>query len=209
MDFEIIGEITHIETIARGSGVRDEVLIMTRKAKATMNDLHNVPEHGKAELVNGELLLMAPTGGMPGRASGKIYRSIDDYEHHQGGGYAFGDNVGFLVNLPNRQSFSPDAAFYTGELRMGFLQGAPVFAGEVRSENDYGDKAEEEMAKKRADYFAAGTLVVWDVDLLSDDVIRVYRASDPNNPTVYRRGELAEAEPAVPGWRMPVDELFS
>jgi hypothetical protein len=39
-------------------------------------------------------------------------------------------------------------------------------------------------------------------------VVRVYRASNPEDPTIYRRGEMAEAEPAVPGWRMPVDELF-
>jgi Uma2 family endonuclease len=77
-----------------------------------------------------------------------------------------------------------------------------------RSEGDYGPKAEEAMAAKRADYFAAGTRVVWDVDLLCDDVVRVYRAGDPNQPTVYRRGEMAEAEPAVPGWIMPVDDLF-
>jgi Uma2 family endonuclease len=64
------------------------------------------------------------------------------------------------------------------------------------------------MAKKRADYFAAGTKAVWDVDLESDEVVRVYRASSPNDPTVYRRGETAEAEPAVSGWTMPVDELF-
>jgi hypothetical protein len=50
--------------------------------------------------------------------------------------------------------------------------------------------------------------VVWDVDLLSDDVVRVYRASNPHTPKVYRRGELAEAKPAVPGWTMPVDDLF-
>jgi hypothetical protein len=43
---------------------------------------------------------------------------------------------------------------------------------------------------------------------LSEDAVRVYRADDPQNPTVYRRGEEAEAEPAVPGWRFPVDELF-
>jgi hypothetical protein len=38
--------------------------------------------------------------------------------------------------------------------------------------------------------------------------VRVYCASDPENPTVYRRGERAEAEPALPGWEMPVDHLF-
>ncbi len=91
---------------------------------------------------------------------------------------------------------------------MKFLEGEPVFAVEVRSEGDYGPKAERAMAKKRADYFAAGTQVVWDVDLLSETVVCVYRESDPDNPQVYRRGEMAEAAPAVPGWTMPVDDLF-
>jgi Uma2 family endonuclease len=81
-------------------------------------------------------------------------------------------------------------------------------AVEVRSANDYGPKAEEKMAEKRRDYFAAGTMVVWDVDLLSEEVVRVYRATDQENPTVYRRGQSAEAEPALPGWTMPVDDLF-
>ncbi len=91
---------------------------------------------------------------------------------------------------------------------MRFFEGAPVFAVEVRSEGDYGPRAEADIAEKRADYFAAGTLVVWDVDLLADDVVRVYRSTDPEHPTVYRRGETAEAEPAVPGWSMAVDDLF-
>ena len=67
---------------------------------------------------------------------------------------------------------------------------------------------ERAMQAKRADYFACGTLIVWDVDLLSPEVIKGYRASTPDNPTPYRRGDIADAEPAVPGWRMPVDDLF-
>ncbi len=38
--------------------------------------------------------------------------------------------------------------------------------------------------------------------------MRVYRASDSAQPTVFRPGEIAEAEPAVPGWSLPVDALF-
>jgi Uma2 family endonuclease len=83
-----------------------------------------------------------------------------------------------------------------------------VFAVEVRSENDYGETAEKDMASKRRDYFAAGTLVVWDVDVLKEEVIRVYRASNPEEPQIYRRGEVVEAEPALPGWTMFVDDLF-
>ncbi|MBV9863739.1 MAG: Uma2 family endonuclease [Abitibacteriaceae bacterium] len=177
--------------------------------EAKIEALYQVPENRKAEIVNGELILMSPTGDEPGYAGDEIFVALREYARRTGTGRAYGDNKGFLVQLPHRESFSPDAAFYTGPRSgMRFLQGAPVFAVEVRSEGDYGPAAERAMTQKRADYFAAGTLVVWDVDLLSEDVIRVYRASDPNHPALYRRGETAEAEPAVPGWSFSVDNLF-
>jgi Uma2 family endonuclease len=183
---------------------------MATKPKATIEDLYRVSDNGKAEIVNGELVLIAPTGFLPSRASLNIAASMRQYERQRGIGHAFADNAGFRVNLPHRESFSPDAAFYTGRhTGMRFLEGAPIFAVEIRSEGDYGPAAERALAGKRADYFAAGTLIVWDVDLLGDDTIRVYRASAPDQPTIYRRGEVAEAEPALPGWRMPVDELFA
>ncbi len=177
------------------------------KSGAHIEDLYTV--EGKAELVDGKLMLMSPTGDMPGRAGGAVYLRLREYERRTGAGRAYTDNVGFLVNLPNRKSFSPDASFFTGKrFGMKFLKGAPIFAVEVRSESDYGPAAERDMAAKRRDYFTAGTLVVWDVDLLGDDVVRVFRAGDPDHPTIYRRGQQAEAEPALPGWSMPVDELF-
>jgi Uma2 family endonuclease len=182
---------------------------MSTKTEATVDDLYRVPENGKAEIVNGELVLMSPTGGVPGRTSGEIYVSLREYERQVGGGYALPDNVGFIVNLPNRRSFSPDAAFYKGELRGGlFLEGAPVLAVEVRSEKDYGPVAEIKMAQKRADYFAAGTLVVWDVDVLRAKVIHVYRATEPESPTTYQIDEVAEAEPAVPGFSILVRQVL-
>jgi len=48
---------------------------------------------------------------------------------------------------------------------------------------------------------------VWDVDLRAA-VVRAFRAADAERPTVYTRGDEADAEPAVPGWSMPVDDLF-
>jgi len=179
---------------------------MSTKVAATIEDLYKVD--GKAELVNGEIVHMSPTGGLPSYAASEIFVSLHRYAKTAKTGRAVGDNAAFKVNLPHRKSFSPDAAFYMGGLTMKFFEGAPVFAVEVRSEGDYGSKAEREMAKKRADYFAAGTRVVWDVDLLSEDVVRVYRRTEQQHPQIYRRGEVAEAEPAVPGWTMPVDNLF-
>jgi len=179
---------------------------MATRTPATIADLYCVP--GKAELVNGEIVMMSPTGGVPGYAAGRVFISLDRYAAERRSGYAIGDNVAYVVDLPHRQSFCPDASYYVGPLSMKFIDGAPQFAVEVRSEGDYGSAAERAMADKRADYFAAGTQVVWDVDLLHPAVVRVYRADNPKQPTIYGRGESAEAEPAVPGWRMLVDDLF-
>ena len=183
---------------------------MARISPTIIDELYRASEKGKAEIVEGEIILMPPTGDLPSSAAGAIFASLFDYARRTRSGRAYSDNTGFLVDLPNRLSFSPDASFYVGERSgMRFLEGAPVFAVEVRSATDYGPKAERDLTDKRGDYFAAGTQVVWDVDLLAEGEVKVYRSGDPHHPTVYRRGEVAEAEPAVPGWRIPVDDLFA
>src|SRR5438105_166957 len=162
---------------------------MTPKAEATIDDLYRVPD--KAEIVNGELVWIGPAGAAPGYAAGEVFISLRQYARSTNTGLAVGDNRAFVVDLPHRKSFSPCAAFYTGPpAGMRFFEGAPLFAVEVRNEEDYGPAVDLARAAKRADYFAAGTLVVWDVDLLSADVVRVYRAGEPEAATVYRRGEM-------------------
>ena len=189
----------------------------TDRRRAAIEELYRVPENGKAEIIHGRVVRMSPAGARPGRVAFKIASSLSQYEERRSQveesvGYTFGDNVGFLVDLPGRGSFSPGAAWYTGavgEDEMDFLPGPPAFAAEVRSKGDYGAKAEQAIREKIQDYFAAGTSVVWDVDTRGTDVVKVYRATSPDVPTICRRGDVAEAEPAVPGWTMPVDELFA
>ncbi|HEU4387732.1 MAG TPA: Uma2 family endonuclease [Blastocatellia bacterium] len=182
---------------------------MTTKARATIEDLYNQAGNGKAEILNGELVLMSPTGDDPGYAGDEIFVSLRDYARRTRTGRAVGDNKGFRVSLPNRESFSPDAAYYVGpRAGMKFFEGAPVFAVEVRSENDRGPNAERRIAQQRRDYFAAGTLCVWDVDLLSPDVIKSYHAADPDNPIVFRPADVADAGVAVPGWSIRVADLL-
>ncbi len=164
---------------------------------------------GKAEIINGEIVKMPPTGYEPGRAGFNITIRLKEYERKTKSGLAIPDNVAFKVNLANRKSFSPDAAFHIGEKTgMKFLEGSPIFAVEVRSENDYGNNAEESIKQKRYDYFEAGTQIVWDVDLLSADIIKSYHRDNPDEPKIFKRGEIANAEPALPSWKIAVDELF-
>jgi Uma2 family endonuclease len=182
---------------------------MATQTKSLVDQLYEID--GKAEIVNGKIVRMMATGHLANQAAGEIYVHLRQYGRDVEQGWAYTDNMGFLVDLPNRQSFSPDASFYIGESSgMEFLKGAPIFAAEVRSKNDYGEAAERRMAEKRADYFAAGTETVWDVDLQSEaDTVRAFRDGNAEMPAAtYGRGETAKAKPALPGFEIPVDDLF-
>ena len=180
---------------------------MSINTRATIEDFYKVD--GKAELVNGEIVEVPPTGDEPGMAGGEIFARLREHARQVGGGRAYPNGVDFMSTflIANHSARMPPiiSALAFG---MRFLEGAPVFAVEVRSESDYDPRAERAMQDKRADYFAAGTLVVWDVDLQSAEVIKSYKVSDSENPVSFRRGDLADAELAVPGWRMRVDEMF-
>jgi Uma2 family endonuclease len=178
---------------------------------ATVDDLYRAK--GKAELIAGRIVHLMSTGRKPSRVAFRIARSLDDYARATGRGEAYPDNTGFVVPplSSGRQSFSPDASYFLGPFpanEMRFLEGAPVFAAEVRSENDYGAATERQLASKRADYFEAGTEVVWDVDPLNE-LVRKYAAPSPDHPTIFSIGDESDAEPAVPGWRMAVGEVFA
>ncbi len=187
--------------------------------RATLADLYRTP--GKAELIRGRIVHLMPTGRKPNRAAFRIARSLDDYAHKRGAGEAFTDNMGYVAPpLPSgRESFSPDASYHEGPFpadEMRFIEAAPTFAADVRSANDYGptaelemaelemaelEMAELEMAEKRADYFAAGTQVVWDVDPKAE-VIYSY-------PTTLNPPFSGADNSRMPNRRFPVGALRS
>src|SRR5688572_21488409 len=104
---------------------------MTLKTRATIEDLYHVD--GKAEVINGEIVHMAASGWAPHYAAAEIFVSLRNYVRRHKAGKAVGDNCAFRVELPHRESFSPDAAYYEGpNPGMRFFDGAPRFAAEVR-----------------------------------------------------------------------------
>jgi Uma2 family endonuclease len=185
--------------------------VIARQGIATLDDLYKV--EGKAELVNGRIIHFVASGYEPSAIAFEIAIRLREYAKQKGVGVALPDGLGYAMIPPlssGRQSFQPDASYYTGPLpknRMRFVEGAPVFAVEVRSEDDYGPAAELEMAAKRADYFEAGTQVVWDVDPVAATVAS-YSAGVPQQGQVFTVDDIAHAEPAVPGWRLTVSEIL-
>lgn len=179
---------------------------------ATLDDLMRFD--GKAELISGRIVPIMPSGYLHGKLAKRITRSLDDYTLAGALGEAIQDGTayGFDKPLPSgRQSISPDVSYYTGpppKNLTGYIRGFPIFAVEVRSENDYGPAADREYEEKRTDYFTAGTEIVWDVDP-DAKTITAYKAGDPAQPIEFGLGDTADAEPVLPGWRLNVTDLFS
>jgi Uma2 family endonuclease len=183
---------------------------VTQRA-ATLDDLYRVD--GKAELIAGRIVPLMATERRPSRVAARICRSLDDYAQATGKGEAYTASIGFAVAplASGRESFSPDASYFLGPFplnEMRFLNGTPVFAVEVRSENDNGVMADAARASKRADYFEAGTRIVWDVDPVNDRILK-YGSDAPDSPVMFVRGETADAEPTVPNRTIAVDAIFA
>jgi Uma2 family endonuclease len=184
--------------------------VIARNLPATLDDLYRV--EGKAELIGGRIVHYMASGFLPSKVALRIAFLLDEHARSKGIGEAFADGIGFAMIPPlpsGRQSFSPDASYYVGPLpqnRMRFIEGAPIFAVEVRSEDDYGPAAEIEMAAKRADYFEAGTKIVWDVDPVAG-TIASYSTGNPQ-PLIFAAGDEAHAEPALPDWRVKVGDIL-
>ena len=159
---------------------------------------------GRAELLRGEVVRLPLFGRRVARLVGVLARSL--HKHQAGQGEVGTATLVYVIpQLPSgRQYFSPVVSWYSGASGvndMGFIAGPPNFAVEVR------DVDEQGMARKRDDYFEAGTAVIWDIDPVAE-TIRCYRKVSPTYQE-FHRGDTADAEPAVVGWRMKVDDVFA
>jgi Uma2 family endonuclease len=64
-----------------------------------------------------------------------------------------------------------------------------------------------EMEKKRSEYFAAGTRLVWIVDP-SSRTVSVFTPEKPNEPTVFSEPQTVVGDPVLPGFSFVVGQLF-
>lgn len=87
----------------------------TVRSKAELiEELYRLPDNMKAEIIDEAIMPISPAGGLPSLVSGLIFASLLEYVRNTGRGVALPNNAGFIVDLPNRWSFSPDASYSIG-----------------------------------------------------------------------------------------------
>lgn len=172
----------------------------------TAQQLLDAPAPGRCELLQGELVMMTPAGYEHARLVSRIDTRLAFFVERHALGEVLSGEGGFQIGWNPDTVRAPDVAFI-GSQRIprnrtpGFFQGAPDLAVEVVSP---GDRAAEVVAKARM-WLDAGCRAVWVVDPGTQS-IAVYRTCQ--EAEVLRRGDKLHGGEVLPGFTIPVAELF-
>ncbi|QDT15788.1 Uma2 family endonuclease [Alienimonas californiensis] len=98
-------------------------------------------------------------------------------------------------------SFTPAADRPDGLQARGFSDVPPALVVEVLSPGN----TAQEMRRKRAVYFAAGVVRVWEVDP-ETRTATVWRG--PDDSATFRHGDALPGEPVLPGLQLKLSDLF-
>lgn len=175
----------------------------------TAEELFQLPDDDyKYELVEGEVIRMPPSGGEHGYFAINVGYLLKNHNKAHDLGVVCGAETGFILKRNPDTVRAPDASFVAkeripaGGIPRTYWPFAPDLAVEVVSPNDRFDEVQDKVAE----YFAAGTRLVW-VVLPKTRTVLVYRSLHDVR-SLGANDELS-GEDVIPGFICRVAELFS
>lgn len=176
------------------------------KTLMTAEQLWDLGDTRRTELVRGELIEMSPVGGRHACLVARLLHWMYQYAIGKKMG-AVGTEWGFVLARDPDVVRAPDIAFVAaarvaGAESEGFFAGAPDLAVEVLSPSD---KASDIQAKTR-DYLVAGARLVWVIDS-ETQTVTIYRPSGEAH--VYSGSDEVSGEAILPGFSFRCADLFA
>ena len=182
--------------------------IVASRSPITAEELFEFPDDGgRCELVKGEIIRMAPTGAEHGVVTARIGHLVQEYANKHGLGLCCGAETGFILERDPDTVRAPDAAVVLASrvpasgVPVGYWPFAPDLAVEVISPSD----RLADVHVKIAEYFAAGTRLVWLAEP-ETRMVHVYRSQQ--QVEVLGTEDDLEGGDVLPGFQCPVRRLF-
>jgi Uma2 family endonuclease len=169
----------------------------------TAEELLRLPDDGyRYELVQGELRRMSPAGHEHGDIVTNIITHMNAFARSRGLGKVYSE-TGFVIARNPDTVRAPDVAFVRADRVVprgpGYFPGAPDLAVEVISPTD----SYTDVDEKTSEYLRAGcgAVIVVNPRTLA---VHVHRAA-----SVVKVTDTLEVDDVVPGWKMPLAEIFA
>ena len=174
----------------------------------TADDLLGMADDGlRYELVRGELSKMPPAVHLPSFYEQNIGGELRAFVKANRLGRVYSSSGGFRLETNPDTVLAPDAAFVRQERveeegdSYGFFPGAPDLVVEVISPSDRYSDVEEKVIT----WLNAGARMVVVVNP-RNRTAKIYRS--PTDVVVLMEADTLDGADVVPGWRMPVSEIF-
>jgi Uma2 family endonuclease len=164
---------------------------------------HQLPDY-RMELVNGEIIVMSPSGYESDEVAFEVGRQISNWVRPRKLGRVTGSSAGFT--LPNNDTRAPDVSFVEAKRLLkspqSFAELAPDLVVEVKSPTDSLTK----LRAKIDEFLVVGTRV----GLLIHPGQRWVEVRRSDQPCIILRdGDLLTVPEILPGWEVKVEELWS
>jgi Uma2 family endonuclease len=181
-------------------------IMATVEKTMTADELFALGDIGRCELIRGELIKMPPTGYDHGGVEVNIALALAVFVKAHRLGRVLSGDPGFIIERDPDTVRAPDVAFVRSERDPSggwqkFFPGPPDLAVEVLSPDD----RVGEVNVKVQDWLKAGSRMVWTVDPQSKTVT-VYRNN--REATIFTVADTLTAEDLLPGFALPVAEIF-
>lgn len=174
----------------------------------TAEELFEIPaDDYRYELIKGELIKMSPAGGRHGEIAMNLGAILRNYVKRRRLGRVYAAETGFILARNPDTVRAPDVAFILKDrippegAPSAFWPLAPDLAVEVVSPGD----RYEEIQEKIADYFHAGTQLVWIVDPRNRTVV-VYNSLAGSR--IFTESVTIDGGDVIPGFSCSVAEIF-
>ena len=172
----------------------------------TADELPKMRDIGRCELILGEIIMMSPAGAEHGVVALRIGRFLGEFVDRNALGAAFGAETGFKIDTLPDTVRAPDASFVRksrldGRITRKYFDGPPDLAVEVVSPDD----SRREVNDKANMWLARGASVVWRAvpTMMTVAILRVGKKLQS-----LGRGKTIRDEPLLPGFELPVDQIF-
>jgi len=172
----------------------------------TAEELFDLPDGHRYELVKGVLLTMSPSGYAHGRVTMKLSNLLTNYINANYLGIPLAAETGFKLERNPDTVLAPDFAFIRQDPAVGdssgFLESSPDLAVEVISST----KSRRQAERKTAQWLSFGVQSVWVVSC-QKKTIEIFSASGSRQ--VFKGSDELSDEDLLPGFRVRVAEIFN
>jgi Uma2 family endonuclease len=173
----------------------------------TAEQLADLPDDAaRHELVEGELHTMTPAGGEHGRTGARLLLRVGALVEARRLGDVFTAETGFVLSRDPDTVRAPDVAFVRAErVAAARVPGFPVLAPDLVAEVVSPSDRAVEVAAKALAWLDAGVRLVWVVDPAN----RTVTVHSPEGTRVLRGQDELDGEDVLPGFSLPLEELWA